>query len=113
MEVGLSWQLRQWSQSEAAAEPMQVEDPDVFVARVKRRRVLREAWQQTGSKDVCAAPGIAQTFGAFWLQIQETSRAAVQAPEVPVREAITRLKALICEHSGATQSQHTTPAAMA
>lgn len=102
VEVGLSWQLRQWGERDGAVAPMWVEDPDVFVARVKRRRLLRETWREACPADARAAPGVAPTFGALWAQLEEASSLSTlssPAPQVPVRQAIDQLKALIKLHA--------------
>ena len=96
VEVGLSWQLRQWGERNGAAAPMWVEDPDVLVARVMRRRALREVWRRVGAN---AIPSTSATFGALWCQAQEASADEPEAPKVLVRQAIDRLRALIAFHS--------------
>lgn len=99
VEVGLSWQLRQWSERDDAATPMSVEDPDVLVARVQRRRLLRESWRQARRTDTGAPTGTAPTFGALWAQLEEASSPPSLAHQVPVEQAIEQLKALIDFHS--------------
>lgn len=99
VEVGLSSQLRQWGAGDNAAAPLWVEDPDGLVARVKRRRVLRETWRAARRPDPGAAPGMDQTFGTFWAQAEDASSPPSPAPQIPVRQAIDRLKALIKVHS--------------
>ena len=101
VEVGLSWQLRQWSRRDAAATAMWVEDPDAFVARVQQRQRLRDAWretQRTGTRSTAA--DAAPTFGVLWAQVKSESAADAPLPQVPVRQAIARLKALIKLHAG-------------
>ena len=95
VEVGLSWQLQQWAQHAQDDMPMRVENPDGFVARVQRRRRLREAWHaEMGPLHEGAA-----TFGARWAQTEPGEADGVPYPGVPVREAIDRLKSLIRLHA--------------
>jgi hypothetical protein len=95
VEVGLSWQLRQWAERGEAATPLCVEDPDGFVARVQQRRQLRETWRA----DTRAAPAGSLPFGALWAEVDAASSAAAPRPQVPVRQAIDRLQALVRIHT--------------
>ncbi len=102
VEVGLSWQLRQWGEQNAAARPMQVDDPDSFVARVQRRRLLRERWCEARRSDSRGSQDITATFGAWWAAAEEASP---PAPQVPVRQAINKLKTLIKLHAAGTPAR--------
>ena len=96
---------------------MLVADPDLFVARVQARRLLRQGWRtRTESRLRVAANAVAAcfsvspshltdlarrsaTFGALWDEVQALVGRAAAPPTMPVRQAIDRLRALIGIHS--------------
>ncbi|RSK40061.1 glycosyltransferase [Hymenobacter perfusus] len=93
VEVGLSWQLREWA-SLGRQEPL-VPHPAAWAAELRARRELRKTWQATDSRLPHMSP--AQTFEGFWRQIQPSLRAAEEKkyPAIPLREAITELRQLL------------------
>ena len=117
VEVGLSWQLRQWAEFRGEHQPMLVADPDVFVTSIQARRLLRQAWRtRTESRLTVAANAVAAcfnvpplhltdlarrsaTFGALWDEVQALGGRAAAPPTMPVRQAIDRLRVLIRIHS--------------
>lgn len=118
VEVGLSWQLRQWSDG-GGGDPgahssdsgaLLVDDPAALAARWQARGRLRVAWQsrsaealRTQTAALAADLGLptaallnsaqtAPSFGHLWADVQ--ARAA--GPDrVPVRVAIHRLRGLM------------------
>ena len=112
-EVGLSWQLRQWSARQDGAAPMMVEDPDGIAAQIYVRWQLRNAWRSGATSHwkstasavarcfevsahwLQAAASSAETFGALWAEVTACGKSGEPSPRVPVRQAIDRLHALI------------------
>lgn len=89
VEVGLSWQLRQWATlQQAGTEPM-VECPQQLAALWRARRQLRAAWLglallskataqalQIDFGELAALIGQAATFGQLWEQVLTLRQAA-------------------------------------
>ena len=115
VEVGLSWQLRQWQAKPAAVELM-VEDPHWARLQFQARRCLREEWRRSGDarwKASAKALGrwlnvpeawltetatASKTFGALWQQVLERKHLQVPTPQLPIRRASEQLRALIRAH---------------
>lgn len=99
VEVGLSWQLREWA-SLGQQEPL-VPHPAAWAAELRARQELRGTWQTSRPAQQLfrssAQPSPTHTFGAFWRQIQPGLRAAEEEkyPAIPLREAITELRRLL------------------
>lgn len=125
-EVGLSWQLRQWSARQDCAAPMLVDDPDGIAAQISVRRQLRNTWRSGASShwkltassvarcfDVSAhwlqaAASLAETFGALWAEVTARGPSGERFPQVPVRQAIDRLHALILAHGDSVSARSNT-----
>ncbi len=113
VEVGLSWQLRQWEQTDEDSAPPMVDDADALAARWAARRLLRAHRSGSSTLDweaVCdrvrhcydveaswlrAQVGSAETFGSLWEDIESHGPRVKPPPQVPLRQAIERTHALI------------------
>lgn len=107
VEVGLSWQLRQWSTESGAAASMLVDAPAELASRLRARRHLRVAWRSRNSSALhFAANGIAHTlalpaawlirqaegaksFGGLWATVLAH---AAEPPKLPVGAALDQLR---------------------
>lgn len=118
--VGLSWQLRQWTDAVPCPPDPLVEDPCRYAQALSARAVLRQAWQRHGARlaaelpveleaDLGVAPGSveraaqsAQTFGAFWQDLDAQRSAAAgtgQRPaQIALSQALPALRSLIRRH---------------
>lgn len=110
VEVGLSWQLRQWSTESGAGAAMLVDSPAELASRLRARRRLRVAWRSRSSSALhLAANGIAHTvavpaawlvrqaegaknFGGLWASVLAH---AADPPKLPVRAALDQLRRLL------------------
>ena len=108
VEVGLSWQLRQWRQmSQQQLEP-EVENPLQLARRWQLRRELRTCWASRAQKlpaKMAAQVGVsgavllaqvqlATTFGVLWEWVQAHSSGAA-VTHVPISQALLALPRLI------------------
>ncbi|AMJ64534.1 hypothetical protein AXW84_03180 [Hymenobacter sp. PAMC 26628] len=110
VEVGLSWQLREWAaQSVARSEPL-VPCPQHLAALWRARRQLRAWWSRAApfgvpGQGVAAALGLPEkqlarqvlascTFGRLWDWVAEArATAGVAVPQVPLADALAWLRA--------------------
>lgn len=110
VEVGLSWQLRQWGSESGTAAAMLVDAPADLAPRIRARQQLRAAWRTRSSSALhLAANGVAQTlalpaawlarraegaesFGGLWATL--IAHAADPA-KLPVRTALDQLRRLL------------------
>lgn len=121
--VGLSWQLRQWTDAVPNPHDPLVEDPRGYAQALSARAVLRQAWQRHGARlaaglpteleaNLGVAPGSveraaqsAQTFGAFWQDLDAerlTAGSTGQPPaQVALSQALAALRNLIQRHRSA------------
>ena len=125
-EVGLSWQLREWSGRPGLDAPMMVDDPDHLSQQFQARRLLRDAWQSSGTSqwnavanamsccfDVSAqwlqaSAHSAETFGALWVETLTRKSGGESDLKIPVRQAIDRARALISGHAGFSEARSNT-----
>ena len=128
VEVGLSWQLRQWS-ADTADAAMWVDDVDHLALKIQSRRQLRQWHQEWRSGYAPTRPGAlaavaqcfdvapawleararsAATFGALWADVQACCARTPAPPPLPVRQAIDRLHSLIGLHAHLHGGQHAT-----
>lgn len=110
VEVGLSWQLQQWTSQRQAGNCQLVEDPAVSLARFTLRRDLREAWQHRFDlNSLVRLRPMAETlgvttgwlmarmatntyFGQFWEQADMQFAQLLHPAPVPITEAIWQLR---------------------
>jgi hypothetical protein len=116
VEVGLSWQLRQWNDHSKHGQTMLVEDPAEFAASLKARRLLRDAWR-VGSKaaikraavsvgncyniefeNLLMAARTASTFGTLWEAVEACGQRG-DLPMVATRDAVKKLRMLVALYS--------------
>ncbi|MFD1469699.1 glycosyltransferase [Hymenobacter caeli] len=110
VEVGLSWQLREWAAQTAENLEPQVPCPRHLAALWQARRRLRTWWAHAvpfgaPGQGVAAALGLAgkplarqvlgsRTFGRLWEWVEQARAAAgVAVPQVPLSEALAWLRA--------------------
>jgi glycosyltransferase involved in cell wall biosynthesis len=110
VEVGLSWQLREWARSSSEASALMVEDAHDLLQQVAARRQLRGLWKRK-ERDAARIGTLARgwglpagwlaerlqcapAFGALWAEVQVQRQRTPRAP-VPVRQAIGELRGLI------------------
>lgn len=125
-EVGLSWQLREWGGRPGLDAPMVVDDPDHIARQLQARRLLRNAWQCSGTSQWDSVAGAvsgcfdvsaqwlqasahsAETFGALWAETLARRLGGESDLKVPVRRAIDRLHALISTYGGSSAAHSNT-----
>jgi glycosyltransferase involved in cell wall biosynthesis len=113
VEVGLSWQLKQWGSPRHGIELLLVDDPSVTLRQIQARQRLRTARQRGGHSQWRAAAasvtdcfGVSArrlkevsdstpSFGALWQSLIAQKRVTVSAAQVPIRQATQQLRALI------------------
>lgn len=113
-EVGLAWQLRQWAQNGTGADGPMVDDAPVLAARFTARHQLRGVWQrrrrpcagdpgqvdrlarrwQLSGEELASRVVEASAFGALWAELEARLPQSDPSTRVPVRTAITGLRAL-------------------
>ena len=117
VEVGLSWQLRQWTAASGPSMSMLVDAPAELALRLRARQRLRQAWQIHSSSAMhLAANSIAhsmalpaawlsrqadgaQSFGGLWASVLARAPAL---PRVPVCTALDQLRRLLrCQGAAA------------
>lgn len=122
VEVGLSWQLRQWAALQQTQQEPLVENPHRLLAEWQLRYSLRQLWQHPCAATpevadaVVAATGLsrarllretarATTFGQLWGRIrrQFMRRRALHWPAMPVSVAIRVLRQELAALSGAAR----------
>lgn len=112
VEVGLSWQLREWLHLSRQQREPHVENPTQLARRWQARRALRACWQSLsadGCGPVAARLGLpraallarvrrAATFGELWEWAQENGR-ALRAEPLALSLALRELPLLIQYHA--------------
>ncbi len=110
VEVGLSWQLREWAAHSATHREPLVACPKHLAARWLARRQLRGWWEHTKpfgvpEQGIAAALGLpiklltrqvlaSCTFGRLWDWVAQTQAGAgLEVPRVPLGEALAWLRA--------------------
>lgn len=110
VEVGFSWQLREWAAHSAAHREPLVPCPQHLAALWRARRQLRGWWNRAAplgapGPGVAAALGVparlltrqvlaSRTFGRLWdWVVQAQAGAGVEVPRVPLGEALAWLRA--------------------
>jgi hypothetical protein len=89
VDFGLSIQLKQWGEMNAASHAMMVDSAEALIAKFSARKILREAWAQASSNSASALLSraarllglepawleeevkINSYFGAFWEKIED------------------------------------------
>jgi len=118
VDVGLSWQLREWDRQAREQGELMVDDPDDLQCLLLARHRLRGLWRHgfvARADDPAWRPlahvlgltpdGLhrqavqAATFGALWhaVQQQRAERGRARCRQLPVRQAVAELRRLIAE----------------
>lgn len=118
VDVGLSWQLREWDRQAQAHGELMVDDPDDLQCLLLARHCLRGLWRRgfVARADDAAWRPLAQvlglsaellhrqatqaaTFGALWRQLQQlrAERGLAACRPQPVQRALAGLRRLIAE----------------
>ena len=120
VEVGLSWQLREWLHMSRQQREPHVDSPVHLAALWQARRQLRDTWAGRPTrrlKDLAAGLGLpaatllahtkaAATFGGLWEEVLPIAR-ATKVPSIPLSLALLALPPLIKNYqqqSAATDS---------
>jgi len=107
VEVGLSWQLRQWQHLSRQQREPHVDSPAHLAALWRLRRQLRACWAGTSAQScgwLAARLGVpvgallarvrrAVAFGELWEWVRENGRAVV--PQLPLSQALLELPRLL------------------
>ncbi len=114
VEVGLSWQLREWANLGPGHEP-EVEGPAHLADLWRWRRQLRAAWGRTAAlpaaapsyaalalalgvpaRELAAQARAALTFGRLWEWVLATrAQAGLLPPRLPLAQAVRQLRELL------------------
>ncbi len=130
VEVGLSWQLREWATLAKARQQATVTDPVAWANEIVLRRRLRRLWASRRAPDgrlsVVSARRLenlatelnvpehwlermvsaGEPFGAIWSDVQAHRKPlAEQAVQVGVGQAITTLRAMLAKHRQTTRAR--------
>lgn len=118
VDVGLSWQLREWDRQAREHGELLVDDPDdlhgLLLARHRLRGLWRRgfvarpddpAWRPLAHVLGLPADGLhrqalsAATFGALWHEVQQqrAERGLGRCRQLPVRQAVAELRRLIAQ----------------
>lgn len=110
VEVGLSWQLQQWTNQRQAGGCQLVENPAVSMARFRLRRDLRAVWQHRFEPNslsrlrpmaetlsvstgwLMARMATSTYFGQLWEQADAQFAQLLHPAPVPITEAIRQLR---------------------
>ena len=130
VEVGLSWQLREWATLAKAGRQATVTDPVAWANDIVLRRRLRRLWMSRRAPDgrlsvltvqrlknlatkldvperwLERRVGAGEPFGAIWSDVQAHRKPrAEQAPHVGMGQAITALRAMLARHRQKTRAR--------
>ena len=124
VEVGLSWQLREWASLAKAHRAASVPDPVAWAEELQQRKQLRRIWAAPRSargrldaaqrdavrqlaahwsltaRSLVALLDEAQPFGSLWSEVQALrhARGIVLPPPVTLAAAIRSLRLLVAAH---------------
>lgn len=113
VDVGLSWQLREWDRACGERPELEVDDAAALLRETKARAHLRVLWRTRPSAAdpgwsavaqalMTEAPALrdatlaAPAFGALWAPLQAAAAATAAPPRrLPVRAALAELRGLV------------------
>ncbi len=118
VDVGFSWQLKQWADMTTAQQLPQVDSAEAVISRFQCRRLLRDCWQTMAQTDrqadlramaaqlqfdpdwLCRETATNRYFGQLWANVEEkiAVTGSLCPQTVPITTAIAGLRAFLREH---------------